>query len=276
MALGVDTVHALDPVAMVDAGVTAIGRYLPTENQRYGCTRAELDAYRAHGLDVWLIFEESGNEFLGGAPAGVDNATRAMRARDSLGLSAVEITIYCALIDGSPSVLNGHADALAGYSGAWGGTVDGDGFGGYGSVQAVRVARAATPRMVHAWGVGTWGWGEGPTPAGELPAVLVEPADVIQHGNRPQLVIGGVTCDQDTLLTSNYGQWRRPLAWPPNTEDSMISLCWNAKTKKLVAVGVGTEGNAFYAEQSSDGTWSEWREIGTSSAFRTFVVNVTP
>ncbi len=193
MTIAVDTIHALDPAAVLAAGVKKVIRYLPTAHQAYGCTQGELDAYESNGIETDLIFEEGGNEFLGGYPAGMDNATRAMAARNSVGRGADRPLYFC-MGDPNPNIIYGNEDKLIAYTQGLAVTIDCLG-GGYGSLRAIRVARSVYAALV-AWGVQTWG----DKTTGELTWIgATDPWSLMQLPNAGYIDIGGVQCDQDAI-----------------------------------------------------------------------------
>lgn len=197
MAFAVDSVNVLDPQALVDLGVTTVLRYLPTRHQSFGCSRAELDTYLHRGLSIALIFEEGGNEFLGGYAAGVDNARRAIESRNSLGLSFNDLTLYFCLGDPNPTVVWGHEHQLREYVRGLRDTIDCP-LGGYGSLYALRIAREVVEDM-KAWGVETWGWIGAP-----------DSVDLLQLPNAGYLNVAGVNVDRNAVVTTDHGQYPRP------------------------------------------------------------------
>ena len=90
----------IDPALVIQNGCAAIGRY-------QSMTRAELDAYTAAHLWVWMFFELSTSDVLGGESAGAAHAAQALQAIASWVLpKGTVVTVFFAC-DTDPAGLPG-------------------------------------------------------------------------------------------------------------------------------------------------------------------------
>lgn len=147
-----------DPKKIFDAGFRHVGRYLWSEKQSNGSTnkglsKAEYDALVAAGLKVWLIYEEDGEELLGGFDAGVRVAKAAEDYRKKLGLGNLPI-YFNVDFDAQASQLDAILKALDGIASVIG--LDRTGlYAGYGPIKAAFDANKIK------WGFQTYAWSGG-------------------------------------------------------------------------------------------------------------------
>ena len=80
---GADTTHRLDIGAIKRAGVVAVGGYANTGWKTM--SKADIDAYLAAGIGVWLCWETTTTRALQGRAAGVSDATAHNNAMDARG-----------------------------------------------------------------------------------------------------------------------------------------------------------------------------------------------
>jgi hypothetical protein len=214
-----------DPQALRDAGYLFVGKYVGTAHQAYGVSRAYIDECLAVGIGVLLIFEEWGNQFLGGYEAALASCDRMMRGWDALGAPRDGTVLPAvALLDPSPSAVYGNESQFRDYARGWNDALPFPEFTGYGSLYAHMLAADVAPKMTRRWGVGTWGYGEGRH--GELPDAIAFSVEMIQHGNVASPV---PNTDHNTLYRADMGQWGGP-APRPKPKDSLM---WVAIIKGL-------------------------------------------
>ena len=232
MTWAADAAGNPDPAALAATGCAFIGRYLATPFQRYGVTRAYVDACHERGVGVLLIAEEWGSQFLGGAPAATAAAGRALAAWDQLGAPRDgTVTPAVVLVDPSPGLVPGNEPALRAFAAAWDAELVAAGFRawtGYGSRYGLEISSQVAPHMTRRWGVGTWGYGE--RSDGSLPADVG--AHLIQHGNRAAPVAG---CDFNTILSPDMGQWGGTT--PARTEEVPDMYVYRGQTIYGVPLG---------------------------------------
>ncbi len=194
--IAIDSDVPIDPVALVAAGVTDIGRYLAT------LTRAEVDGYHAHGIAVWLIWELAATAALGGAGQGALDAQGALRALLDLGAPKGIAPYFAWDADpGSPPDPRGLE-----YFRTTGTLMRQAGFrnGSYAGAPA-QLAGLAARTIDLAWGPGATSWDHG----------LVVPQRVLQQGAMPDSV-AGIPVDADavvrahSVLAADFGQWAPP------------------------------------------------------------------
>lgn len=228
MTWAADAASPKDPAELAATECAFIGRYLGTAYQRYGFSRAEADGYLDHGVGVLVIFEEWASQFLGGFDVAVQMMDRMRLSWHALGIPDTVIPAIV-LVDPSPGAVPGNEGALIDFARGIESRLWTSEWTAYGSKYGLDVVRASgvAPRLTRRWGVGTWGFGEGPAPHGALPPGV--DADLIQHGNRAAPV-GGT--DYNTMLRPDMGQWGGPVSTPPASShagrDRMILYVANA------------------------------------------------
>lgn len=210
------------PQELADTDCLFIGRYVGTPYQRYGVSRGYIDDCLGHNVGVLLIFEEWSNQFLGGYQAAVDSCARMMDSWNRLG-APLDGSVLPAvvLVDPNPGIVSGNENALRDYARGWNDVLPFNEFSGYGSRYGLDIAGGVAPKMTRRWGVGTWGYGEGP--GGSLPDDV--PADLIQHGNRGAPV---ANCDYNTVFRRDMGQWGGPVpppSWTGGSQGDMDAIC---------------------------------------------------
>jgi hypothetical protein len=94
-----------------DNHVNAVGRYVGCPAPK-GITLAELQAYRAVGIVVWLVFEDVVNDPTGGAPLATYHANQVLAHLNALELPFTQPVYYNA---GDDSLTWQQSPGLAGY-----------------------------------------------------------------------------------------------------------------------------------------------------------------
>lgn len=75
----VDFAWSPPPISVLQQyGVVAVGRYVGPASWGKTIQQPEFDAYMVAGIAVWLVFEEGGNDAMGGFNAGMYNARLAL------------------------------------------------------------------------------------------------------------------------------------------------------------------------------------------------------
>ncbi len=188
----VDSDVPIDPAALAAAGISGVLRYLHT------LTRAEVDAYHAHGISVGLVWELDPQAALGGSGQGSIDAQAALRAVAALGApKGVAIWFAVDVDPGDPP-----APAILDYFRATA-VVRGSGFrnGSYAGAPA-QIACLAAQVVDLCWGTAATSWDHG----------LTVPERVLQQGL--STTVAGVAVDPDAVLAPDWGQWA-PVATSP-------------------------------------------------------------
>ena len=173
--------------ALQKAGKKFACRYLSADASK-NLTRAEADDLAAH--DVWsvVVWETSANRALGGKTAGVSDAQRAAAQATAAGMPSSR-PIYFAVdfdaTEGQQAAINAYLDGAASVIG-----LDRVGiYGGYYPVKrALDAGKARWAWQTIAWSGGQW-----------------DSRAVIRQG--AQITINGVSCDLNTAVADDYGQW---------------------------------------------------------------------
>lgn len=184
-----------DPATLASRGVKLVGRYLwPASYNTKGITRAEYDALRAHGIDVFFIYEETGSELLAGHDAGVRVATAAESLLAELGLENLPV-YFNADLNVTPEQVTAILAALDGIASVIG--VERAGL--YGGLAAIKAAFDADKIR---WGFQTYAWSAG---------VWDDRAQLRQWSNGQW----GDTVDFTRAMVAEYGQHPVPATPPP-------------------------------------------------------------
>lgn len=200
--LVVDSAGAPAGRDLAGAGVHAFMGYLGPRPDPKLWTAARLADYRKNGVACGFVFEGNAGDMAGGASAGAENAAIALWELAALWDGAgwgdptgTQVGVLFADDNPEPSAGAGaYMKAAAPVL-----TAKGIRVGYYGNQQAAAFLMSVGVTTL-GWGVSTWG---------------VDSRGLLQlrqEANLPQLVIGGVRCDQDTALCADFGQWPRPEA----------------------------------------------------------------
>jgi 2-hydroxychromene-2-carboxylate isomerase len=196
------------PAAMQAAEVAFAFRYLSKDSSK-NLSRAEADALAARGIWVGVVWETTAGRALDGRAAGTADAREALRQAQACGMPAGRPIYFAVDTDTTWAAVQpyflGVRDVLPASQ-----------IGVYGGIKVV--AGAADSGLVswywqaYAWSAGRW-----------------EPrAHVRQLG---YITIGGVQCDRNESMTSDYGQWM-PGRTPEEdddmpTADEIAQAVWN-------------------------------------------------
>ncbi|MFI0718932.1 DUF1906 domain-containing protein [Streptomyces sp. NPDC021224] len=186
--------------ALKEAGKRFAARYL-SNGATKNISRAEADDLAAHGLSVVVVWESTERRPLDGRAAGIADAKLAAVQATAAGMPVGRRPIYFAVdFDATaaqlPTVM-AYLDGAASVLGR-------DRVGVYGGYDTVRAAldggHAAWAWQTRAWSAGRW-----------------DPRAHIRQG--ATATIGGVSCDLNTALVEDFGQWTP--GHVPSLEDDM-------------------------------------------------------
>ncbi len=188
---GIDEAWArLTPAQCVAAGKTFVVGYISEDNTGKNITRAEIDAYRAVGIAVLLVYEYSTTAVHGGAAKGHRDAAIAIA-----GARAVGYPPGCAIgfaVDEDtrpdPSIIDAYCRAFtADVRAARYRSMD---YGGYACVKrAADLGLADLHWQTYAWSGGAWD-----------PRAAIRQ---VQNG----VFLDGRDIDLDTALVDDFGAW---------------------------------------------------------------------
>jgi hypothetical protein len=185
--------------ALQAAGVQFAARYL-SHDETKAVDRAEADDLAAHGIWLAVVFEDTEQRPLSGRAAGVADAQMASAQAIAAGMPDGRPIYFAADFDVTPDQQVAVNEYLAGACSVLGAGRVGV-YGGFWTVSRALDAGVA------AWGWQTVGWSGGQW---DPRAVLRQPGGTV--------TIGGVDCDTDTAMATDYGQWmpgRVPTPPPP-------------------------------------------------------------
>jgi hypothetical protein len=170
------------------AGVTFVGRYFSNNTDSKNLTHQEATVLSNHGIDIVCFWESTATRAEDGYAAGQADARRALQEAAACGMPNGR-PIYFAIDEGT--VVGPHITAyfqgVNSVLGVWR-------TGAYGSYSVLKALFNAG--LIH-WGFQTYAWSGG----------LWEPrAQFRQYSNGHQ--IAGISCDYDTAIAADFGQWR--------------------------------------------------------------------
>ncbi|ARP73902.1 DUF1906 domain-containing protein [Streptomyces pluripotens] len=173
--------------ALQKAGKHFACRYLSTDASK-NLTRAEADDLAAHEVSSVVVWETTAERALSGKSAGAADAKAAAAQATACGMPSSRPIYFAVDFDATPddqTAINAYLDGAASVIG-----VSRVGlYGGYYPVKRALDAGKAT----WAWQTSAWSGGQWDSRA------------VIRQG--AETTINGVSCDLDTALTTDYGQW---------------------------------------------------------------------
>lgn len=186
------------------AGYRGVALYVGIPSRRKAPTRALVDDYLAHGLDLVLVYEDTAGTWRQGLHRGAEDATAVRSHLADLGIDwaavgcvfmaldtdvvATELEVARAYIAGAEQVL-GQAR-----TGAYGGHL----------VISDLLDRGL---ISHAWSAAGWQYGH------------MDSRSVL-HQNVKQVNIGGVPCDVNDVLAADFGQYPRHAGRSPGSTPS--------------------------------------------------------
>lgn len=261
MTTGLDySAGALTSRQIKAAGHLFVIRYVdhPTIRSRKLVTRDEYAELTTGGVTVWLVFEVSTTDMLGGAAAGAVNAARALAGAKSVGhtgivfmacdmhLTAAQIPTALGYIRAAETVL-GHGRT-----------------GVYGFPELITAAKAA------GLGVAYWQCGHDPGPKGS--------AHIWQR-NDTSTTVGGIACDVNVIYQPPPGVTVAAATTPAvrahHERDQMYIKCETTPGGKVLTgilsgsllIGLGEGGETASADLAiSNGATVQWVVKGTWDA----------
>jgi hypothetical protein len=187
------------PTTINGRGYGFVGRYMSdiTANDGNGknLLPGELAGLRAAGLDIIIVEESTAGRMKGGHAAGVADAQHAKAVTAALGMATIPVYFACDFdaAPGDQTAINDYLDGAASVIGLERTGI----YGGYYPVKrALDVGKARWAWQTSAWSGGQWD----------------SRAQVRQEGT---VTIGGESCDVDTALAEDFGQWPRPTVAGP-------------------------------------------------------------
>jgi hypothetical protein len=175
------------PTSLKAAGKAFVCRYLATDASK-SLTAAEAKALAAVGISSVVVWETTAKRALDGKGAGAADAKAAVAQATACGMPSSRPIYFAVDFDataGQQTAISAYFDGAASVLG-----LDRVGiYGGYYPVKRTLDAGKAT----WAWQTVAWSGGKWDVRA------------VIRQG--AQATIGGVSCDRNTALTADYGQW---------------------------------------------------------------------
>lgn len=192
------------PAALKAAGVAFAMRYLATDRSK-ALSRAEADALAAVGIWVGVVWETTADRMLSGRAGGVTDAKAAAAQASACGMPSGRPIYFAADWDVTPTqqaAVNAYLDGAASVLGRPRVGV----YGGYYTVKRALDGGHAT------WAWQTPGWSGGQWDAR---------AHIRQGAQRS---IGGVSCDLNTAMKADFGQWmpgKTPSTTTPQQEQPM-------------------------------------------------------
>jgi hypothetical protein len=220
---GIDYAWSKPSVSSVkSAGDVFVAQYDSLDGTK-NLTPSRAHDLLAAGVSIVLVYEYGAQDMLRGQAGGVVDAQHAETAAKACGIDGIPI-YFAADWDATPAqqgAINAYLDGCASVLGH-------DRVGMYGGYWPLSRARAAG-KASYFWGTPAWSgtnWVTGFTP------------DIMQGGF---VTVGGVVCDLDAGLHSDFGQWPRPssgptFTWSWWTTDGTQSLA--AVSRQLTAKGV--------------------------------------
>jgi hypothetical protein len=199
MAKGIDYAWSHPSIsALKAAGITFACRYISHDSTK-DLLSSEASSLLNSGLPVVFVFEDTANRMLSGSSAGVADAQFADARVKSLGMNGVPIYFACDFdaTEANQTAINSYLDGAASVIGRSRVGI----YGGYYPVKrAFDAGKVAYGWQTFAWSGGQW----------DSRAQLRQTQNAV--------TIGGVSCDIDMSMTSDFGQYPRPASVPPESQ----------------------------------------------------------
>ncbi|MFI0897055.1 glycoside hydrolase domain-containing protein [Streptomyces sp. NPDC020983] len=184
--------------ALAKAGARFAARYL-SHSEGKNLTRAEADDLAAHGVSCVVVWETTAQRAGAGRAAGIADAKAAAQQAAACGMPKSRPIYFAVDYDASPS-------AVAAY---FGGVVSVLGLARTGVYGGYRVVDYLLDHKLASWAWQTVAWSGGRWDAR---------AHIRQYAST--VTIAGVSCDKDTAMAADYGQWTP--GHPPATEPTSV------------------------------------------------------
>jgi hypothetical protein len=202
MTLGVDYPWSKPaPAALKAAGVTFAMRYLSNDETK-NLTRSEADALAAQGIWSGVVWETTAGRALAGRAAGAEDAREALAQAQACGMPAGRPVYFAVDLDTT-------WDRVAPYFQGVNDVLPAAQVGVYGGIRIVQAAAAS--------GLVTWYWQAEAWSGGRW-----EPRAHIRQAGTARY--GGVDCDKNTAMTSDFGQWMPGRTPNTTTEEDDVAL----------------------------------------------------
>lgn len=192
MVNGADASSVVTSAQMRAMGLSFVGRYFsqyPSKN----LTRNEVVDLGTNGFDIFSIYEDDINDYMGGYSKGVENAHRALNQGQMLGMPLTRPFFFAVDTNIDPNDTNLH-EYFAGISGILGGGRR----GAYGSTGVLRALKNAG-LIDFTFRTMSIGWNGGAGNPGEF--------SIVQSGYINNAF------DRDATGNGDFGQWR--FNWTP-------------------------------------------------------------
>jgi hypothetical protein len=202
------------PAAIRSGGYVGVVRYIGTPGNPKNLTRTEAQAMLSAGIAVGLVYERTAGWMLAGADAGVRAAREALADAEHCGVGVRCVYLACdqdITTSGQMSAVEQCLDGAAQVLGR-------ERVGVYGEADVIDACLGKE----HA----TWGWQTRAWSRGRVSdrAHLLQLIGAVHPG--------GVECDRNTVLRSDWGQWPAPGDGPMEGE-IMSDAQYEALNKKL-------------------------------------------
>jgi hypothetical protein len=236
-ASGVDYSWARpDPGALHGEGYTFAARYLSHDTSGKSLSAGEADALWAAGIDMVVVWEDSGTAALNGFSQGVADAQAADAQAAADGMPAGR-PIYFAVDFDAQAYQQGAIDA---YFNGVASVIGHDRTGAYGGYSLIQ--RSFDDGVI-AWGWQTYAWSYGNwDPRAQLRQVQ----------NGITAAGDGDCCDRDESAADDFGQWHHSSAPFPNL-----------RSIGSIAVGVNADGRLEAFAAGAD--WQLWHQWQTKA-----------
>lgn len=206
--------------ALKAAGKQFACRYLSPDNSK-NLTRAEADDLAAHGVWCVVVYEATAQRALSGQAGGAADAKTAQAQAAACGIPSSRPIYFAVDFDATAAqqaAINSYLDGAASVLGRSRVGI----YGGYYPVKrALDAGKATWAWQTIAWSGGQW----------DFRAVIRQGA---------QKTINGVSCDLDTAIAADYGQWmpgKTPVEEDVALTTDDISKVAQAVFEKLAAGG---------------------------------------
>lgn len=201
---------------MEQLGVKFVCRYLSHDTTGKNLTYWEAGNYSEAGIDVVCVWESTATRALGGATAGIEDATLAKQQARACGMPAGRPIYFAVDYDAGTADLA----TIAAYLHGAGSVIGIENVGVYGGYRVVNYASHNGIRWLwqtYAWSGGQWA-----------------DAQIEQYSN--ERIVGGADCDFNHAMKADYGQWnhRTPVT-PPQTPKDEIMGQLNTGTNAVTA-----------------------------------------
>jgi hypothetical protein len=229
--------------ALQKAGIRFACRYASNDSSK-DISKAEAADLAAHGVWTVVVWESTATRARAGRGAGITDATKAAARARAAGMPKGRPLYFAVDYDAPESDQAGIDAYFRGVASVIGVSRTGA-YGGYWPLSRLKTAGLAT------WFWQTDAWSGSNRLAGR---------HIHQHAATVR--IGGVSCDKNTALVTDFGQWMPGITPTPTPDIEEDTMAISGDDVRLIGRQVVTGANGMHAPDDPDTEWSVSAYLG--------------